>query len=457
MKVFRRYEMEQQMLLPADIREWLRADHLALFVSDVVEEMDLGGIMRVYEEGNMRGRPPYHPRMMVKLLVYGYCIGKSSSRKIEQATYDDVAFRVLACNQQPDHDSIAQFRKRHIKELGKLFVQVLEMCRRTGMVKLGHVAIDGTKIKANAAKRKSMTYERMTEVEKELEAEVAAMLAEAARIDDEEDKLYGKGRRGDELPEELRKRETRLKKIREAKAELESEIKEAAEASRALNEERKAAKERGETVFEDNRKRKWTRDKTGEAVPKPDVKRNLTDSDARLMKDTQSGGFEQAYNPQIAVDSEAQVILAARVTNEPNDYEQLVPTLAAVKENLGQMPAVASADKGFFSTRAVTHESLKDVDLYVPPNPVPKESGRSPVIAAVRQAMREKLSDPGGKEIYKKRNTTVEPVFAHIKHVRGYRQFLLRGLEKVEAEWSLICMTHNLLKLFRSGYQLKAL
>lgn len=454
MKVFRQYDMDQQMLLPPDLREWLRADHLALYVSDVVDQLDLGGIMREYEEGDMRGRPPYHPLMMVKLLVYGYTTGKTSSRKIEQATYDDVAFRVLACNQQPDHDSIAGFRKRHLKELGRLFVQVLEMCRRTGLVKLGHVAIDGTKIKANAAKRQSLTYERMSKVEKELEAEVAALLREAERTDEEEDKKYGKGKRGDELPEDLRKREDRLKKIREAKAELENEMKEEAKAAGVFKQEQAAAKERGEPVFKNNRKQKWTRDKMGEVVPKPKVQRNLTDMDARLMMDTQTGSYQQAYNPQIAVDDHAQVIVAARVTQEANDFEQLVPTLAAVKENTGQMPEAASADKGYFSTRAITHESLKDIDLYVPPNPVPKESGGPPHIAATRSAMREKLKQPGGQEIYKKRSSTVEPVFAHIKHIRGYRQFLLRGLEQVEAEWSLICMTHNLLKLFRAGSQI---
>jgi transposase len=456
MKTFRQYDMDQQMLLPPDLREWLRADHLALYVSDVVDELDLVGIMRAYEEGDMRGRPPYHPAMMVKLLVYGYCTGKSSSRKIEQATYDDVAFRVLSCNQQPDHDSIAEFRKRHLKELGKLFVQVLQMCRKTGMVKLGHVAIDGTKMRANAAKRESLTYERMSKVEKELEAEVAKMLTRAQQVDDEEDRLYGRGVRGDELPEELRERETRLEKIREAKRQLESEMKEEAERERIENEEQKEAKERGEPVFKNNRKRKWTRGETGEATPKPKVQRNLTDSDSRVMMDTSTGSYQQGYNSQIAVDAHGQIILASRVTQEPNDCEQLVPTLAAVKENVGQMPTVASADKGYYSARAITHQSLKNVDLYVPPNPVPKETGGSPVSAAARTSMREKLNKPGSMEIYKTRNTTVEPVFAHIKHVRGYRQFLLRGLEKVEAEWSLICMTHNLLKLFRAGKQLPA-
>jgi hypothetical protein len=234
-------------------------------------------------------------------------------------------------------------------------------------------------------------------------------------------------------------------------------MKEEAEREQRFKEEQKAAKERGETVFRKKRKRRWKKTKSGKIVPKPEVQRNLTDFDARLMKDTQTGSYQQAYNPQIAVDSEAQVIVGTRVSNLANDFEQLVPTLADVKKNVGQMPAEASADKGYFSAAAISDKSLKDVDLYVPPNPVPNESGVSPEIAAVRSSMREKLSYPDGKKTYKKRNTTVEPVFAHIKHVRGYRQFLLRGLEQVEAEWALICMTHNLLKMFKAGKQLEAI
>src|SRR6266849_4792293 len=222
-KTFRPYDMNQQMLLPPDLRQWLRDDHLALYVSDLVEHLDLRKIMGVYEEGDLRGRPPYHPVMMVKLLIYGYCVGKMSSRKIEQASYDDVAFRVLSCNQHPDHDSIAEFRKRHLPALARLFLQILQLCQRAGLVKLGHVAIDSTKIKANAAKRQSLSYERLNKAERELSAEVARLLSEAQRIDEQEDSLYGPGKRGDELPTELRQRETRLAKIRELKAQLEHE------------------------------------------------------------------------------------------------------------------------------------------------------------------------------------------------------------------------------------------
>jgi transposase len=276
-KRFRPYDMNQSLLLPPDLRDWLGEDHLGLYVSDLVDQLDLGRIMSVYEEGDLRGRPPYHPAMMVKLLIYGYCVGKMSSRKIEQATWDDVAFRVLACNEHPDHDSIAEFRKRHLKELGKLFVQVVELCQRAGLVKLGHVAIDGTKIKANASKGRSLTYKQLSKAEKELEEKIIEALEEAQRVDEEEDRKYGKGNRGDELPEEMRKRATRLARIRELKEELEREAKEAAEKEMAEAKEKKAAKERGEEVNKSYRRRKWTRDERGEVVPKPKTQRNLSD------------------------------------------------------------------------------------------------------------------------------------------------------------------------------------
>src|SRR5258706_1191042 len=302
-KTFRSYDMNQQLLLPPDLRQWLRPDHLALYVSDVVESLDLSGILKVYEEGDGRGRPPYHPALMVKLLIYGYCIGKMSSRKLEQATYDDVAFRVLSCNQQPDHDSIAGFRKRHLKELGRLFVQVLQLCERAGLVKLGHVAIDGTKIKANASKYQSLSYARMKDAEQELAAEVARLLGEAQRIDEEEDALYGPGKRGDELPAELRDRETRLARIRALKAELEEEAKAAAEQAGEEKEKEAGAKR--------YRRPKWEVSEEGEVLPLPKSKRNLTDPDSRMMKDLVTQSFQQGYNAQIGVDGQAQIIVEA--------------------------------------------------------------------------------------------------------------------------------------------------
>lgn len=441
--------MNQQLLLPPDLRQWLRADHLALYVSDVVESLDLSGILKVYEEGDGRGRPPYHPALMVKLLIYGYCIGKMSSRKLEQATYDDVAFRVLSCNQQPDHDSIAGFRKRHLQELGRLFVQVLQLCERAGLVKLGHVAIDGTKIKANASKYQSLSYARMKDAEQELVTEVARLLGEAQRIDEAEDALYGPGKRGDELPAELRDRETRLARIRALKAELEEEAKAAAEQERAEKEKEAGAKR--------YRRPKWEVSDEGEVLPLPKSKRNLTDPDSRMMKDLVTQSFQQGYNAQIGVDGQAQIIVGAKVVQAGNDQQQLVPLLQEVAQHLGRMPAAASADGGYFSTAALTNEAVREVNLHVPPNeraPDPESLAETlPASASVQQRMWQKLKSPAGRAIYNQRQVIVEPVFAQIKHVRGFRQFLLRGLAQVESEWLLVCMTHNLLKLFRATKQ----
>lgn len=438
-KTFRAYDMNQQLLLPPDLRQWLRDDHLALYLSDVVEALDLSAIINKYEERDSRGRPPYHPALMVKLLLYGYCTGRLSSRKLEQATYDDVAFRVLTCDQHPDHDSIADFRKRHLPELGQLFVQVLQLCQRAGLVKLGHVAVDGTKIKANAAKSESLRYGSLEATAQALEAEVIRLLSEAQRLDDEEDTVYGVGRRADELPDELRRRETRLAKIRALKAQLEQE----AQAAAAQEQKPKADDEP-----KHYRRRRWTRNERGQVVPKDKVQRNLTDPDSRLMMDTTTRNYEQAYNPQIAVDAEAQIIVAARVVQAPNDQEQLIPTVLQVKENLGQLPATVSADGAYFSSAVITAEVLRDIDLYVPPNqPTP---AAMPQDSSVRALMWQKLMSQHGRQLFKRRKTIVEPVFAQLKHVRSFRQFMLRGLAQVEGEWLLMCLTHNLLKLFRA-------
>lgn len=449
-KTFRSYDMNQQLLLPPDLRQWLRPDHLALYVSDVVETLDLSGILQVYEEGDGRGRPPYHPALMVKLLVYGYCTGKMSSRKLEQATYDDVAFRVLSCNQQPDHDSIAGFRQRHLQELGRLFVQVLQLCERAGLVKLGHVAIDGPKIKANASKYQTLSYERMKDAEQELAAEVGRLLQEAQRIDDEEDERYGRGQRGDELPAELRDRETRLAKIRALKAELEAEAKAAAAQKRV---------EKAKPVAERSRKwrRKWEVSAAGEPLPLAKSKRNLTDPDSRIMKDGATKTFHQAYNIQVGVDEQAQIIVATKVVQTGADQEQLIPVLREVEKNLGRMPARVSADAGYYSRIAVTHEAVRAVDLHVPPNQRPPVRGAAalPPDATIQERMWHKLGSKAGREVFGKRKVIVEPVFAHVKHIRGFRQFLLRGLPQVEAEWLLVCMTHNLLKMFRATRQLQ--
>jgi len=458
-KQFRNCDLNQVLLLPPSLQDWLPEGHLARFVADLVETLDLSAIYAQYEEGDGRGLAAYDPRMMVRLLIYAYCRGVPGSRRMERATYEDVAFRYLATDQHPDHTTIADFRKEHLANLAQLFVQVLKLCQQAGLVKLGHVALDGTKVKANASKHKAMSYERMGKAEKELEEEVKALLAEAARIDAEEDGKYGKGRRGDELPEELARRESRLAKIREAKAALEEEAREAAKKKQAEVEARLREREKQEE--EGGRKlggRPPQAPDPEQARPEAKAQRNFTDPDSRIMKDGATKEFVQAYNAQAAVDGQAQVIVAAAVTQEANDKRQLVPMLEEVEVMTGHKPKQATADAGYFSEPSVTDARLEGIDLLVAPDRQKHgEEGRAPtgpppLKADVAHRMGEKLRSAEGQDVYKMRKAVVEPVFGQIKEARGFRKFLLRGLEKVQAEWKLICATHNLLKLFRSGW-----
>ena len=460
-KPFRDYDPDQQFLLPPSLRDWLPEGHLALFINDVVDHaLDLSAIYKLYQ-GDGRGMPPYHPRLMVKLVVYGYCTGKTSSRKLERATYDEVPYRVLAANQHPDHDSIASFRKRHLQGLAGLFKQVLKLADELGLVKLGHVALDGTKVKANASKHKAMSYQRMCETEKRLDDEVKALLAAAEQADADEDKKYGKGKRGDELPTELQRKDSRLQKIRAAKAALEHEAKErakaeAAEAQRKLDE--RAAKE-AETGKKTAGRAPQVPNPE-DAKPDPKAQRNFTDPESRIMVDGASKGFEQCYNAQAAVDDAHQIIVAADVTQETNDKRQLVPMMKKAKENMGRMPGKTSADCGFFSREAVAHPDLAGTDLHVPPDrhkhgqELPNPDG-DPATMSVADRMRKKLAEPAGRAVYKMRKAIVEPVFGQVKQGRGFRRFSFRGLANVSAEWLLVCATHNLLKIFRSGRPLR--
>jgi len=454
------YAVDQQLLLPPDMRKWLPEGHLALFVLDVVGALDLSAIERVHAAKDARGRAGYDPRMMVSLLVYGYCVGKPSSRRIERATYDDVAFRVLAGAQHPDHDCVADFRKRHLSALGGLFLEVLRLCQKAGLVKLGHIAIDGTKIKANASKHKAMSYARMTAAEKQLEQEVQALLAEAERVDAEEDALYGKGKRGDELPAELQRRESRLKKIRQAMAELEQEAKAAAEQA-ALEVAEKLA-ERARQEAESGRKARGAEPKALDpdaAKPSDKAQRNFTDPDSRIMPDgANKGSFVQAYNAQIAVDGEAQVIVAVLVTQAANDVQQLVPMAEAIIANVGELATTTSADAGYFSQHNVEHAVFDNTHLLVPPSrqkhgtTFTRQTNEAPDdTASAAQRMRYKLSSTPEGDEYKMRKAIVEPVFGQIKEVRGLRCLLMRGLSAASDEFNFIAVTHNLLKLFRHG------
>jgi len=457
-KGFLPYSLDQHLLLPPDMRKWLAEGHLALFVSDVVDALDLSKVLASCTKNDTRGRAGYHPLMMVKLLVYGYCIGVTSSRKIERATYEDVAFRVLSGDQHPDHDCIAAFRKQHLGALADLFLQVLQMCDKAGLIKLGHVAIDGSKIGANASKHKAMSYAHMTETEKKLQEQVTRLLEEAARVDAEEDAKFGKGKRGDELPAELANRESRLRKIREAMAELEAEAKEKAKAQ--AEETRKKLDDRAQREAEAGKK---TGGKPPQmrAKPEPKAQRNFTDPESRIMPDgANKGSFMQGYNAQIAVDSYAQVIVAANVTQLANDKQQLEPMMALTLKNMGRMPEVSSADAGYFSEKAISAVENMGTNLLVPASrqkhgQEPFEQRAKPEISredtTAADRMKAKLQTDEARDLYRMRKAIVEPVFGQIKSVRGLRRFVMRGLQNAHAQFLFVALTHNILKLFRFG------
>jgi transposase len=427
-KAFRPYEPDQIFLMPVSMQEWLPGDHLVYFISDVVDQLDLSAIMKRYAEEE-RGYPPYHPAMMVKVLLYAYCVGVASSRKIEKHLSEDIAFRVLAANNTPDFRTISDFRKDHLKALAGLFLQVLRLCQKTGLVKLGHVALDGTKIKANASKHKALSYKRMKEEEARLEAEVAELLKKAESADEEEDQRYGTDKRGNELPKELAFRESRLKKIREARTALEAE-------ARLVAEKRP---EKGDA----------------DVTPPDKAQRNFTDPESHIMPASGGKHFIQAYNAQAAVDSAHQVIVAAEVTNKATDRGQAEPMMEVVKVNTGQLPRQMSADAGYFSSDAVENLTARGIDVYIPPDKIghrytlpPAPRGRIPRSLSIVDRMRRKLRTKKGKERYGLRKELPEPVFGQIKQGRGFDQFLLRGSDKVSGEWKVICTGHNLLKLF---------
>ena len=369
--------------------------------------------------------------MMVKVLLYAYCIGVSSSRRMAQRLHEDIAFRVLAANNTPDFRTISDFRKDHLEALSGLFLQVLAFCQGAGMVKLGHVALDGTKVRANASKHQAMSYQRMKERERRLQGEVDELLRRAREVDEEEDKRYGKDKRSDQLPEELSFREGRLERIREAMAALEADAQAAAEEADAAGREHSG-------------------------VPEDKAQRNFTDPESRIMPGPGGRDFLQAYNCQAVVDHEHQVIIAARATNLASDKQQAVVMIAETIDNVGAIPREVSADAGYYSAQAVADLQALGVDPFVAPEktrhghqPPPAPRGRIPRHLSPRDRMRRKLQTKQGRQRYALRMSTVEPVFGQIKQGRGFRQFLLRGLQKVQGEWSLICTGHNLLKLFK--------
>ncbi len=427
-KTYRPYCPDQLFLLPPSLQDWLPENHLSYFVSDVIDQLDLSAIESYYESDD-RGQPPYHPRMMTKVLVYAYCVGIFSSRKIQKRLIEDVAFRVLAAGNQPDFRTISDFRKIHLKALEGLFQQVLRLALESGAIKLGRVALDGTKVKANASKHKAMSYARMKEDERSLREEVRKLLAQAKAADDEEDKRYGKDKSGDELPDELSRRETRLKKIREAKRALEERARQEAEEDGKSKEEAKEAK------------------------PKDKAQYNFSDPESRIMKG--ADGFVQAYNAQAAVESTTQLIVAQAVTQEANDKQQVASMVEAIEQQAGQKPEQLLADSGYCSEKNLEHLESKGIDAYLATerqkHGEKKNCKRGPLPAGSTRvdAMRRKVQTRAGAAIYAGRKSIVEPVFGQIKRARGFTQFTLRGLEKVRSEWALVCATHNILKIYR--------
>jgi transposase len=443
-RTFRPYDPEELWLLPPSPRDWLPEEHLAYFLSDLVEALNLTPILATYG-GVTRGTAPYHPQLLVKVLLYAYAVGIPASRQIARKLEEDVAFRVLAANQRPDFRTLSDFRKQHLPALANLFVQVLQLCQRAGLVKLGHIALDGTKVKANASKHKAMSYGRMVTEEARLQAEVTALLTQAEAADARDDATYGPDRRGDELPAELARREQRLTTIRAAKAVLEQE----AQANALL---KQAACEKHKTDCP----RRGRPPQPPSSVPPPKAQRNFTDPESRIMPDAGAkGSVVQGYNCQAAVDARAPIIVAADVTDETNDKQQAQPMLTQVLAQTGQVPRTVTMDAGYFSEATVTALTALGCTPLVPPDRqlhgqvIPAAPrGRPPAGLSVADRMRRRLRTQHGRRRYARRKAIVEPVFGQIKQGRGYRQFLLRGMRQVRGEWALICTTHNVLKLW---------
>ena len=454
-KTFREWSLDQALLLPPSVHDFVPAGHLSRFVVALVtEELDLSAIMASYR--GEKGQPPYHPAMMVALLLYAYAVGIYSSRRIAKGCVERVDFMAIVALDAPDFRTVSEFRRRHLAALSGLFVQVLKLCDKAGLVKLGHVAFDGTKIKANASKHKAMSYERMAARAAQLDAEVAKWFAAAEAADSKEDKIHGPDKQGDEMPEWVADKARRAEKIRAAKAELEAEARAAAE-----------AKAKAEAEAEEKRKTEG-RKKPGKPAappspePAPKAQKNFTDPESRIMKSRD--GFVQAYNAQAAVDAQAQIIVAQDVTQSAVDCGQLVPMVDAVEKNLGRKPEQASADSGYCSEANLEALESRHVDGYVATGRAKDATKDEIAIEAIDacaatnspqptkpptrvEAMRAKIKAGGHSSPYRLRKQLPEPVFGQIKQARGFREFLMRGLEKVQAEWALICTAHNILKL----------
>jgi len=431
-KGYRAYLPDQDLLLPPSLRDWLPENHLVYLVSDVVDQLDLSKIHAHYgDEG--RGQPPYDPQLMTKLLVYSYCVGVFSSRRIQKRLPEDIAFRVLAAGNEPDFRTISDFRKLHLAALKEMFQQVLRLALESGAMKLGRVALDGTKIKANASKHKAMSYQRMEEKEEQLQQEVEALLDQAEATDQEEDREHGRDRRGDELPAELQRRESRRAKIEAAKKVLEERA-------------RQKAAEEGQSAKQ-----------ASKAKPAGEDQYNFTDPESRIMKG--ADGFVQGYNAQAAVEPTLLLIVGQAVTEAAHDKQQLKPMVELIEQQSGQRPEAILADNGYCSEENLEHlESAAQPERRIEgfiatgkqkhgEHRLPAKRGPLPKGATMVDRMKRKLQTKMGQAVYAARKCVVEPVFGQIQQARGFRQFLLRGKEKVKGEWALLCLTHNLLRL----------
>jgi transposase len=441
-KDFRPWKIDEAQLLPPSVQDYVPKDHLSrLIVALVRENLDLSAISGSYT--SVLGQPPFDPRMMTALLLHGYASGIYSSRRIAKAALERADFMMVVAGDPPDFRTISDFRKRHLKALASLFVQVLQLAEKAGLVKLGHVALDGTKIKANASKHKAMSYERMKKREAELKAEVDRWLRAAEAADAQEDKLHGV-KRGDEMPDWVADKQKRLEKIRAAKAELEAEAKAAAE------EEARRRSEAEEKRIAQGRKKNGKTPAPPKEEPDGKTQRNFTDPESRILKT--KDGYIQGYNAQAAVDAEAQIIVAHGLTQSMSDQDQLVPLIDGIKNNLGRKPKEASADAGYCSEANLEALAERDVSAYLATGRAKHPAGvKRNITGPLTKAMRDKLKRAGWRSRYRFRKQTVEPVFGQIKQARGFRQFLLRGIENVKAEWALICTAHNLTKLARAA------
>jgi transposase len=443
-KPYRPYQPDQDLLLPASLRDWLPENHLVYFVSDVVDQLDLSAIQAHYEQ-DLRGQPPYDPLLMTKLLLYSYCVGVFSSRRIQKRLQEDIAFKVLAAGNEPDFRTISEFRRIHLPALEDLFDQVLKIALEAGAMKLGRVALDGTKVKANASKHKAMSYGRMQEKEKQLKEEVKQLreqakelLAQAEAADREEDERSGQHEGGNDLPEELQRRESRLKKIRMAKRALEERACQKAAAEGQSAEEVKKAKPENKDQY------------------------NFTDPESRIMKG--GDGFVQGYNAQAAVEPVLQLIVGCGVTQAANDKKQVEPMVETIEQQSGQRPEELLSDSGYCSEKNLEYleseeNPEKKIEAYIATGKQQHGEHRSPARRGPLpkgttrvDRMKRKLQTKAGAAVYAARKTIVEPVFGQIKQARGFRQFLLRGINKVRGEWAVVCLTHNILRLHRVCY-----